>query len=152
MTEKSAQKITFDLYMSHTQRPDPSNPRNQHENVNVNNCLKSVKKTEFIKPVRIVFEFRHFSAHFSSTKEFEIINFEWLKTKLLELISIVSSDSRTDFISHSFAVVYSAELSSSSSDYSSLVTWQIPFSCAVQLVTYPFGVPSVYLIYFQTQH
>ena len=28
MTKKSAQKITWDLYLSHTQRPDLSNPRN----------------------------------------------------------------------------------------------------------------------------
>ena len=62
-TKISAQKITLDLYTSRTQRPDLSNPRNQH-----NNCLKSVWKTDFIKPVRIVFEFRHFSAHSSSTK------------------------------------------------------------------------------------
>ena len=62
-TKISAQKITLDLYTSRTQRPDQSNPRNQH-----NNCLKSVWKTDFIKPVRIVFEFRLFSAHSSSTK------------------------------------------------------------------------------------
>ena len=60
-TKISAQKITLDLYTSRTQRPDLSNPRNQH-----NNCLKSVWKTDFIKPVRIVFEFRLFSAHSSS--------------------------------------------------------------------------------------
>ena len=28
MTEKSAQKITLDLYTGHRQRPEPSNPRN----------------------------------------------------------------------------------------------------------------------------
>ena len=58
--------------------------------------MKSVRKTEFINSVRIVFEFRHFLAHSSSTKKFEIINFEWLNPKLLELISIVSSDCRTE--------------------------------------------------------
>ena len=67
--------------------------------------------------------FRHFSAHSSSTKKFEIINFEWLNTRLLELISVVSSDSRADIFSYSFAVVYSAEPSISSNDYSSLVTF-----------------------------
>ena len=72
--------------------------------------MKSVRKTEFINPVRIVFEFRPFLAHSSSTKKFEIINFEWLNPKLLELISIVSSDSRTDIFSFSFAAVYDAEL------------------------------------------
>ena len=144
-------KITLDLYTSHTQRPDPSNPRNKH-----NNCLKSVRNTEFIKPVRIAFEFRHFSAHYSSTKKFEIIHFEWLNTKLLKLIPTVSSDCRVDIISYSFAVVRNAELPISSNDYNSLVTWQMPLSRAVLLVTRDpsklFGVPSVYLIYFQTQH
>ena len=72
--------------------------------------MKSVRKTEFINPVRIVFEFRLFLAHSSSTKKFEIINFEWLNPKLLELISIVSSDCRTDIFSFSFAAVYDAEL------------------------------------------
>ena len=57
-----------------------------------------------------MFVFRHFSAHSSSTKKFQIINFEWLHTKLLELIYIVSSDCRADIFSYSFAVVYSAEL------------------------------------------
>ena len=120
----SPKKNTLDLYMSHTQRPgQPAN----------NNCLKSVRQTEFIKPVRILSVFRHFSAHSSSSKKFEIINFEWLNTRLLELISVVSSDSRTDIFSYSFAVVYSAELSISSNDYSSLVTWQMLLSHAILL-------------------
>ena len=72
--------------------------------------MKSVRKTEFINPVRILFEFCPFLAHSSSTKKFEIINFEWLNPKLLELISIVSSDCRTDIFSFSFAAVYDAEL------------------------------------------
>ena len=88
MTKKSSQKITLDLYRSHTQRPDLSNPRNKH-----NNCLKSIKKTKFIKPVIIVLEFHHFST--CQPKKFEI-NFKWLNIKLLELISIVSSDCRAD--------------------------------------------------------
>ena len=93
--QKTAQKITLDFYTSHTQRPDPRNPINQH-----NNCLKSVRNTEFIKPVLIVCELCHFSAHSSSTKKFEIINFKWLNTELLELISIVSADCRTDIDSN----------------------------------------------------
>ena len=71
--KKSAQKISLDLYMSHTQRPDPCNPRNKH-----NNCLKSVMKTKFAKPVLIVFEF-HWAAHCLSTKKLEIIHFKRLK-------------------------------------------------------------------------
>ena len=102
-----------------------------------------------------MFEFRHFSAH-SSSKKFEIINFAWLNTKLLELISIVSSDCRADIFSDSFAVVYSAEVSISSNDYSSLVIWLMPLSRAVLLIMREpsklFGVSSVYLIYLQTQH
>ena len=39
MTKKSAKKITLDLYTSHTQIPEPSNPRHKH-----NNCLKPVRK------------------------------------------------------------------------------------------------------------
>ena len=39
------------------------------------------------------------SAHSSSTKKFEIINFKWLNTKLLELISIVSLDCGADIFS-----------------------------------------------------
>ena len=42
MTKKSAQKITLDLYMSHTQIPEPNNLRHKH-----NNCLKPVRKNEF---------------------------------------------------------------------------------------------------------
>ena len=98
-----------------------------------------------------MFDFRHISAHSSSTK-FEIINFEWLNTKLLELISIVSSGCRPDIFSDSFAVVYNAEVSISSNDYSSLVIWLMLLSRAVLLITRDpsklFGVPSVYLIYF----
>ena len=109
--------------------------------------MKSVRKTEFINPVRILFEFCPFLAHSSSTKKFEIINFEWLNTRLLELISVVSSDSRADTFSYSFAAVYSAELSISSNDYSSLVTWQMLLSHAILLFTRDpsklFGVPSV---------
>ena len=81
------QKITLDFYTNHTQKPDPSNPRNWH-----NNSVKSVWKTKFVKPVRIVFEFHYFTVHSLSAKKFEIINFEWLNTNLLELISIVSLD------------------------------------------------------------
>ena len=76
MTEKSVQKITLNLYMGHRQIPDPNNPKNLHYN-----CLKSVSKTEFTKPVLIVFEFHQFSACSSSMKKFEIINFMWLKQK-----------------------------------------------------------------------
>ena len=43
MTKKSAQKITLDLYTSHTQLPEPNNPRHKHSN-----CLKPVRKTEFV--------------------------------------------------------------------------------------------------------
>ena len=152
-TKKFAQKITLDLCTSHTQRPDPNNPRNSQ-----NNCLKSLRKTKFIKTssVRIVFEFRHFSAHSSFTKKFEIINFEWLNAKLLELISTVSSDYRADIFSYSFAVVYRANLPILSNHYNSLVTWQMPMSLAVLLVSRDpsklFGVPSVYLIPFHIQH
>ena len=67
-------------------------------------------------------ELCHFSAHSSSTKKFEIINFKWLNTELLELISIVSADCRTDIFACSFAAVYGAELSSSSKDFSSSMT------------------------------
>ena len=81
------QKITLDFYTNHTQKPDPSNPRNWH-----NNSVKSVWKTKFVKPVRILFEFHYFTAHSLSTKNFEMTNFEWLNTNLLELISIVSLD------------------------------------------------------------
>ena len=76
MTEKSAQKITLDFYTGHRQRPDPSNSRNYY-----NNCLKSVSKTKFTKPVLIVFKFHQFSVWSSLTKKFEIINFMWLKQK-----------------------------------------------------------------------
>ena len=150
MTKKSVQKITLDLNTSHTQRPDPSNPRNQH-----NNCLKSVRKTEFIKPVLIVFKFRQFSAHSSSTKKFVIINLSGLNTKPLELTSIVSSDLQNrHFFSNSFAAVYGTELSFTSNDFSGLVTWQMLMSRAVLSVTRdsskPFGVSSVYEISFQT--
>ena len=62
-------------------------------------------KTEFLKPVRIVFEFRLFSAYSLFTKKFLILNFEWLDTKLLELIYIVSSDYRADMFSYSFASI-----------------------------------------------
>ena len=68
--KKSAQKISLDSYMS--QRPDPCNPRNKH-----NNCLKSVMKTKFTKPVLIVFEF-HRTAHCLSTKKLEIIHLRGL--------------------------------------------------------------------------
>ena len=156
MTKKSVQKITLDLNTSHTQRPDPSNPRNQH-----NNCQKSVRKTEFIKPVLIVFKFRQFSAHSSSTKKFEIINLSGLNTKPLELISIVSSDlqNRHFFLTTSllftvlnFPLHHSQQ--STSNDFSGLVTWQMLMSRAVLSVTRdsskPFGVSSVYEISFQT--
>ena len=103
-----------------------------------------------------MFEFRHFKAHSSFTKKFEIINFEWLNTKLLELISFVPLDCSADIFSYRLAVVYSSECAISSNDYSSLVTWQMLLSRAVLLVTRDpsklFGVTSVYLIYFQTQH
>ena len=145
------QKITLDFYTSRTQRPDPRNPINQH-----NNCLKSVRNTEFIKPVLIVCELCHFSAHSSSTKKFEIINFKWLNTELLELISIVSVDCRADIFACSFAAVYGAELSSSSNDFSSSMTWQMLLSRAVLFVTRHrsklVGILLVYLISFQTQH
>ena len=96
------------------------------------------------------FEFRHFSAYSLFTKKFLILNFEWLDTKLLELIYIVSSDYRADVFSYSFAVVYGhrAELSISSNDYCSLVTWQMPLFRVVLLVPRDpsklFDVPSVY--------
>ena len=60
--------------------------------------------------------------------------------------------------SYSFAVVYGhrAELSISSNDYCSLVTWQMPLFRVVLLVPRDpsklFDVPSVYLIYSQTQY
>ena len=123
MTEKSAQKIILDLYTGHIQRPDPSNPRNQH-----NNCLKSINKTKFIKPVLIVFEFCQFSACSSSTKNFEIINFTWFLLYLLIC--------RADTFPYCFAAVYGTELSFSSNDCSSLATWQMLFSCAVLFVMY----------------
>ena len=151
MTTKSAQKITLNLYTSHTQRPDPSNPRNQH-----NNCLRLVRKTKFIKPVLTVCEFRHFSVHSSSTKMFEILNFKWLNTKLLELISIVSLDCRADIFACSFAAICGAKLSFLSNDFCSLVTWEMLLSRAVLLVTRDpsklFSVPQVYLISFQTHY
>ena len=68
-------------------------------------------------------ELCHFSAHSSSTKKFEIINFKWLNTELLELISIVSADCRADIFACSLAAVYGTELSSSSNDFSSSMTW-----------------------------
>ena len=77
-----------------------------------------------------MFEFRHFSAHSSSTKKFEVINFKWLNTKLLELISVVSSDCRADIFACHFAAVYGAEHSFLSNDFSSLVTWQMSLSCS----------------------
>ena len=103
-----------------------------------------------------MFKSLHFSAHSSSTKKFEVINFERLNTKLLELISIVSSDCRADIFYYSFTVVYSAKLSILYNNYSSIVTWQISLSCAALLVMRDplklFGVPLVYLISFHTQH
>ena len=91
-------------------------------------------------------------------KKFEIINFEWLNTKLLELIYIVSSDCRTVIFSNSLAVVYSAELLISLNDYSNLVTWQMPLSHMVLLVTcdplklFKCSFTLLKLISFQTQH
>ena len=70
---------SLDLYTGHRQRPDPSNPRNQH-----NNCLKSIGKTKFTKPVLTMFEFHQFSACSLQTKKFEIMNFTWLKQKPTE--------------------------------------------------------------------
>ena len=100
-------------------------------------------------------ELCHFSAHSSSTKKFEIINFKWLNTELLELISIVSADCRADIFACSFSAVYGAELSSSSNDFSSSMTWQM-LSRAVLFVTRHrsklVGILLVYLISFQTHH
>ena len=73
MTQKSAQKITL---------------------------VKSVWETEFVKPVQIVFEFCHFQHILCPQKSFKIINFEQLNTKLLDLISVVSSDCRADIFSY----------------------------------------------------
>ena len=66
---------------------------------------------------------------------FEIINFKWLNTKLLELISIVSLDCRADIFDCSFAAVCGAKLSFLSNDFCSLVTWEMLLSHAVLLVT-----------------
>ena len=114
--------------LTYTQRPDLSNPRNQHKIY-----LKSIGKTKFIKPVLIVFEFRHFLPHSSSTKMFEIINFKWLNKKLLELIFIVSSDCRADIFASSFAAVNSAELLFLLNDFSGLVTW-LAWSCMLCVI------------------
>ena len=113
---------------TYTQRPDLSNPRNQHKIY-----LKSVGKTKFIKPVLIVFEFRHFLPHSSSTKMFEIINFKWLNKKLLELIFIASSDCKADIFASSFAAVNSDELLFSSNDFSGFVTWLVR-SCMLRVI------------------
>ena len=98
-------------------------------------------------------EFRHFKVHSSFTKKFEIINFEWLNTKLLELISFVSLDCSADIFSYRLAVVYSSECAISSNDYGSLVTWQMLLSRAVLLDTRDpsklFVVTSVYLSTFK---
>ena len=149
-------------------------------------------------------ELCHFSAHSSSTKKFEIINFKWLNTELLELISIVSADCRTDIDSNNptmnqcrhFIVFYyqsinylsnylavtllfdwpmsrkfrqpahqdifwltgtpgHSQLSSSSNDFSSSMTWQM-LSRAVLFVTRHrsklVGILLVYLVSFQTHH
>ena len=65
------------------------------------NLVKSIWETEFVKPVQIVLEFCQFSAQFlCPQKSFKIINFEWLNTKLLDLISVVSSDCRADIFSY----------------------------------------------------
>ena len=66
---------------------------------------------------------------------FEIINFKWLNTKLLELISIVSLDWRADVFACSFAAVCGAELSFLSNDFCSLVTWEKLLSHVVLFVT-----------------
>ena len=47
---------------------------------------------------------------------FEIVNFKRLNKKLLELISIVSSDCGADIFASSFAAVNGAELSFSSNE------------------------------------
>jgi len=48
-----------------------------------------------------------------------------LNADLLEIISIVSFDLCNRHFAWSFADLYGAELSSSSNDYFSLVTWQM---------------------------
>ena len=64
---------------------------------------------------------------------FEIVNFKRLNKKLLELISIVSSDCGADIFASSFAAVNGAELSFSSNDFSGLVTW-LARSCMLRAI------------------
>ena len=118
-------------------------------------CWRGWFGYEFIKPVLIVFKFSQFSAHSSSTKKFEIINFKWLKHKATgaDFYCVFWSVEQT-FFSYRFAVVYGTELSFTSNECSGLVTWQMLMSRAVLFVTRdsskPSGVSSVYEISFQT--
>ena len=125
MTKKSALKITLNLYTSHTQRPDPSNVRNLH-----NNCLESIKKTTCTNPVPIVFEFCQFSAYSLSTKKLEITYFKWLKHKATgpDFFCVFWSVELTFFLT-----VYGSELLFSSNSYSSLVTQQMLLSGMILL-------------------
>ena len=71
MTKKSAQKIAFDLYTSHTQGPDQA----------VREISIKTASTAWGQPVKIVDDFHQFSGHSSSTKECEIINVKWFKRR-----------------------------------------------------------------------
>ena len=93
-----------------------------------------------------MFKFRQFSAHSSSTKKFEIINFKWLKHKATGA-DFYCVFCKTDIFSYSFAAVYGAELLLSSNDFSYSVIQQMLLSRAVLFVTRDssklFGVSSV---------
>jgi len=79
-TRKSTQKLTPDLYTSHTQRPDQA----------AREISITTAWTALGKPVIIVVDFHQFSAHSSSTKKCKIIT--GLHPDLLKIISIVSFD------------------------------------------------------------
>ena len=63
-TKKSAKKITLNLYMSHTQRPDQA----------VREISITTAWNALGKPVLIAVDFHWFLPHSSSTKKSEIIN------------------------------------------------------------------------------
>ena len=88
-----------------------------------NNCLKSIRKTKFTKPVLIMLEFCQFLAHSSSTKTCEIKVLIGLNTNLLEMISAVSFDLWSRHFSQSFAAVYDAELKFSINGQTLVSTW-----------------------------
>ena len=81
-------------------------------NISFLETVSPLNQTEFTKPAqfKLCSSFITFQHILRPQKKFEIINFEWSNTKLLELIFVVSLDCRSDIFSYSLAVVYRAKL------------------------------------------